>query len=109
MEEQAERRSNARARLDAWVEITAQGVRRRLRVFDLSMGGMGIGGSPDELPRAGPAVCEFPLPGIGLPLEIAGAVAWREDGAARAGIRFGELDPGLAELLASFVGGRLVE
>lgn len=96
-----------RAPFRGWVEITADGRRRRATAIDLSVAGIGIemGGT---LPRTEQrVVSEFALPGIGLPLELEGVVAWRDDAGSRFGVRFVELDPGLAELLESFVHGRL--
>jgi hypothetical protein len=63
---------------------------------------------PSPLPECQSAVVsEFALPGIALPLALDGVVVWTDPEASRLGIRFLEVDPGLAELLASYVAGRL--
>lgn len=100
-------RRGARAPFVAWVELMVDGVRRRARARDLSADGIGIELAA-PLPRAREAVVsEFALPGISLPLALAGVVAWSSPGEARIGVRFDDVDPGLSELLESFVAGRL--
>lgn len=95
-----------RAPFDAWVEITTARGRCRARAFDLSVEGIGVefdGPHPEE---ASDVVSEFALPGIGLPLELKGAIAWSRPDKGRLGVRFHDVDPGLAELLCNFVAGR---
>ena len=98
------RRKNARTPFDGWVEISV-GVERRLAsARDVSPAGIGI-----ELPGAPLApdsalVCEFALPGISLPLALGGRIAWAAG--SRLGVRFEDVDPGLAELLENHVAGR---
>jgi len=104
-----ERRKKPRALLDAWVEITAPGRRRRVSAADISVGGLGITLSGGSLAASSRVVSEFPLPGIGLPLELPALVVWADLPAGRAGLRFVDVDPGLSELLDSFVAGRLAE
>jgi len=104
-----DRRKKARALLDAWVEITAPGCRRRVTAADISVGGLGITLSGDPLAADARIVSEFPLPGIGLPLELPATVVWTDPPLGRAGLRFVDVDPGLSELLESFVAGRLAE
>lgn len=107
MDDTQDRRKQVRAPLGAWVEIIADGMRHRASAFDVSVGGMGVALAGAGLPAELAVVSEFPLPGIGLPLALAGRVVWSDPASARAGLRFAEMDPGLAELLASFVDGRL--
>lgn len=102
-----QRRRRPRVAYAAWVEITHEGRRQRARARDLSADGIGL-----ELGRPPPApsdavVSEFALPGIALPLEVRGVVAWREEEGSRCGVRFREVEAGLAELIESFVAGRL--
>lgn len=96
-----------RAPFAGWVELSSGGVRRRARALDLSVHGIGV-----ELAGPAPAtreavVSEFALPGISLPVALDGVVAWVDPRSSRIGVSFREMDPGLAELLASFVAGRL--
>jgi hypothetical protein len=100
----AQRRSSQRTAFGGWVELHVAGGRRLAQGRDLSARGIGL-----ELPgaplRADTRVtCEFALPGISLPLELEGSVAWSKG--ARLGVRFDEIDPGLAELLDNHVAGR---
>ncbi len=103
MSEASEKRKLPRAPLDGWVEITAHGRRVRSTLRDISVGGVGIGPAARPLVPGARVVSEFPLPDISLPLEVSGVVAWSDHATACAGLRFEELDPGLAELLAHFV------
>jgi hypothetical protein len=101
------RRRHPRATFAGWVEIIAEGGRRLGTGWDLSAGGIGL-----ALRSAPPALAvrvssEFALPGISLPLALDGMVAWCDAASGRLGIRFEGVDPGLAELLESFVSGRL--
>ena len=107
MEATDDRRKASRAPLDAWVEITAGGVRRRTNTTDLSGGGLGFTLGATGLTDETRVTTEFPLPGISLPVELAGVVVWTDADQHRAGLRFVDLDPGIAELLESFVAGRL--
>jgi hypothetical protein len=96
-----------RAPFVGWVELALDGSRRRARALDLSVLGIGVElGGPVPAVRE-PVVSEFALPGISLPLALEGVVAWTDPGRARLGVAFADVDPGLAELLASFVAGRL--
>jgi hypothetical protein len=103
----AERRRQPRAAFTAWVELSIGSARRRAEASDLSIGGLGLSLLSGRLAPDTRIVSEFPLPGIGLPLELDGEVAWFDPAGARGGLRFVDLDPGLEELLASFVAGRL--
>ena len=96
-----------RAPFSGWVELTAEGRRRLGTGRDLSPGGIGLE-LRGELPAVGGTVTsEFTLPGISIPLALEGRVAWSDEGRQRVGVRFERVDPGLAELLENFVGGRL--
>lgn len=100
-----ERRKAPRADLDAWVEIASAKGRVRASTFDVSADGLGLKG---VAPQVGASLlAEFPLPGIGLPLELAGQVVWSDASGSRAGLLFQDVDPGLREILASYVSGRL--
>jgi hypothetical protein len=100
-------RRHDRARFIGWVELMADGARCLGNGRDLSAGGIGLE-VPGDPPRVGdPVTSEFALPGISLPLALDGRVAWRDPGNGRIGVAFERVDPGLAELLESFVGGRL--
>ena len=100
-------RGGCRARFESWVELQAGGARRRAAARDLSVRGMGLA-LPGPLPERQSAVLsEFALPGITLPLALEGVVVWTNPYSSRIGIRFVEVDPGLAELLESYVAGRL--
>lgn len=100
-------RRHPRAGFAGWVEITADGRRRLGTGCDLSAGGIGVA-LRNALPsRDARVTSEFALPGISLPLALDGLVAWCDERSGRVGIRFEGVDPGLAELLESFVSGRL--
>lgn len=100
-----ERRKAPRAQLDAWVEIASETGRVRAATSDVSADGLGLS---DVTPRVGEELrAEFPLPGIGLPLELHGRVVWADDVGRRAGLLFEEVDPGLREILSSYVSGKL--
>jgi hypothetical protein len=100
-------RRHPRAQFGGWVEVTTEGTRRLGTGHDLSAGGIGLE-IPGELASVGGLVTsEFALPGISLPLALDGRVAWWDSKSRRMGIEFERVDPGLAELLESFVGGRL--
>jgi len=104
---QAEQQRRPRAPFSGWVELTAAGRRRLGTGRDLSPGGIGLE-LRGELPEVGgPVTSEFTLPGISIPLALEGSVAWSDRGRSRVGVRFEHVDPGLAELLENFVGGRL--
>ena len=98
-----ERREAGRAALESWVEIAAGGARYRATAADVSVCGLGLSGA--GLVAGASVVAEFPLPGIGLPLELSARVMWADTG--RLGLRFEGIDPGLRELLESYVDGRL--
>jgi hypothetical protein len=100
----AERRT-----FSAWVELSDGPERRRAKATDLSVGGMGISLHGAPLAPQTLVTSEFPLPGIGLPLELHAEVAWFDPRAERGGLRFVDVDPGLAELLGRFVDGRLAD
>jgi hypothetical protein len=100
-------RDGWRAPFDRWVELRAGGTRRLAAARDLSVRGIGLS-LPGPLPeRLSAVVSEFALPGITLPLALDGVVVWVDPSASRIGIQFLEVDPGLAELLDSYVAGRL--
>lgn len=101
----SERRKSRRTAFDGWVELHVGGVRRLAIGCDLSPGGIGVELRADTIDGGTALTCEFALPGISLPLELDGAVAW--SGGRRLGIRFDAIDPGLAELLENHVAGRL--
>jgi hypothetical protein len=100
-------RGGRRSRFEGWVELRMGGTRRRAAARDLSVRGIGLSllGSLPE--RQSAVVSEFALPGITLPLALEGVVVWTDPGSSRIGICFLEVDPGLAELLDSYVAGRL--
>jgi c-di-GMP-binding flagellar brake protein YcgR len=101
-----QRRTFRRTDFNGWVEVTTSRQRSRGTANDLSVGGVGVL-MPAPLPAATTAVTsEFALPGISLPLALEGVVAWSDPGRGRFGVRFERVDPGLAELLASYVAGR---
>jgi c-di-GMP-binding flagellar brake protein YcgR len=100
-----ERREAGRAALDAWVEIAAAGTRRRASVEDVSVGGLGLRLDGARIAHGTEVIAEFPLPGIGLPLEVNARVMWADTD--RLGLRFEDIDGGLEELLESYVDGRL--
>lgn len=102
---ESDRRKIPRAAFDGWVELHTDGVRRLATGFDLSPAGIGVLVENAELPPRATVTCEFALPGISLPLELEGVVAWAAG--QRAGVRFDGVDPGLAELLENHVAGRL--
>jgi len=101
------RRRHPRATFAGWVEITANGRRRLGTGCDLSAGGIGVAVRGAPPPAEQRVTSEFALPGISLPLALDGLVAWSDQDQGRFGIRFDGVDPGLVELLESFVGGRL--
>jgi hypothetical protein len=74
---------------------------------NLSAGGIGLELSGEAVGIGGAVTSEFALPGISLPLALEGRVAWTDPTNRRIGICFETVDPGLAELLENFVGGRL--
>lgn len=98
-----EQRNGPRTAFDGWVELRVNGGRRLASARDLARGGIGIEVQGEALVLRDAVVCEFALPGISLPLELEGAVAWTSAG--RAGVRFDAVDPGLAELLENHVAG----
>jgi hypothetical protein len=100
-----QQRREPRTAFDGWVELRVNGGRRLASARDLARGGIGLAVQGDALALRDAVTCEFALPGISLPLELEGAVAWSADG--RAGVRFVRVDPGLAELLENHVAGRL--
>ena len=102
--ESERRRVNSRAPFDGWVEISADGQRRLATARDLSPSGIGIDLPGAPLVPAVAIVCEFALPGISLPLALEGHVAWVAG--SRLGVRFTDVDPGLAEVLENHVAGR---
>ena len=100
-------RGGSRARYEGWVDLRTGGTRRRAAARDLSVRGMGLS-LPAPLPeRWSAVVSEFALPGIRLPLALEGVVVWTDPRASRIGVQFVAVDPGLAELLDSYVAGRL--
>lgn len=104
------RRQQVRARFDSWVEIAvsgASGMRLRGSGRDLCADGIGLCVDDFAPPKATRVMSEFLLPGITLPIAIPGVVAWVDEERARLGVRFVGVDPGLAELLSSYVEGRL--
>jgi hypothetical protein len=100
-------RDGERARFESRVELLAGGTWRRAAARDLSVRGIGLSLLGPLPERESAVVSEFPLPGIALPLALEGVVVWANPMASRIGIRFLEVDPGLAELLHSYVSGRL--
>jgi hypothetical protein len=98
------RREKPRTPFEGWVEISAEGQRRLATARDLSPAGIGIELPGAPLSPAAALVCEFALPGISLPLALDGHVAWVAG--SRLGVRFDDVDPGLAELLENHVAGR---
>lgn len=101
----SEQRREPRTAFDGWVELRVNGGHRLASARDLARGGIGIEVQGDALALRDAVVCEFALPGISLPLELEGAVAWSSG--RRAGVRFESVDPGLSELLENHVAGRL--
>lgn len=104
---QAVQQRRPRAPFTGWVELTAAGRRRLGSGRDLSPGGIGLELRGDLPEVGGHVTSEFALPGISIPLALEGRVAWCDARAQRVGICFERVDPGLAELLENFVGGRL--
>lgn len=102
-----EARRSPRAPFHGWVEVLCDGHRARGTGLDLSVDGIGLALPDAACPLEGELVSEFPLPGIALPLEVRGRWAWSDRPKGRGGIRFEALDPGIADLLANFVAGRL--
>jgi len=107
MEEGHSRRKQTRARYHSWVEIASEGARVRGNGRDISVEGIGVQVEAPIPEISTPVVSEFPLPGITLPLAVSGVVAWTDEESSQIGVRFTEMDSGLAELLASYVEGRL--
>jgi len=102
-----ERRRSPRAALDAWVELSGEGCRQRGATRDVSVEGLGIARVDRALVPGQRLLAEFPLPGIGLPVELEGVVVWCGPPGGPAGIRFLGMDPGLAELLSRHASGGL--
>jgi hypothetical protein len=100
-------RGGSRARFENWVELRAGGSRWRASARDLSVRGIGLSLQGLLPARESLVVSEFALPGITLPVALEGIVVWTNPQASRIGIHFAEVDPGLAELLDSYVAGRL--
>jgi hypothetical protein len=98
------RRRNPRKAFDGWVEISSAGQRRLATARDLSPAGIGVDLPGEPLPPETAITCEFALPKISLPLALDGHVAWSSG--SRLGVRFHDVDPGLAELLENHVAGR---
>lgn len=98
------RRRSSRAPFDGWVEINVAGERRLATARDLSPAGIGVDLPGAPLAPAAALICEFALPGISLPLALDGHVAWADG--SRLGVRFDDVDPGLAELLENHSAGR---
>lgn len=107
MTRSGERRREARARFEGWVEISLSGRRQRARGLDLSRRGIGISLRPPHPPAGQLLLSEFALPGISLPLALEGVVAWSDAEGSRLGLRFRSVDPGLDELIERFVTERL--
>jgi len=103
----AENQRSPRAPFSGWVELTSDGLRRLGTGRDLSAGGVGLELRGALPPIGGSVTSEFALPGISIPLALEGRVAWSDSQRLRVGVRFERIDPGLAELLENFVGGRL--
>lgn len=103
--EARERRVQKRSPYRGWVELMVDGSRQLAQGVDLAPGGIGLRMRVAP-PLDARATTEFALPGISLPLEVEGRVAWC-DGAGRVGLRFEATDPGLAELLENYAHGRL--
>jgi hypothetical protein len=101
----AQQRANPRTSFGGWVELHVDGARRLAAGRDLSARGIGLELTGDPIPALARVTCEFALPGISLPLELEGSVAWSQG--SRLGVRFDEVDPGLAELLDNHVAGRI--
>ena len=99
-------RTGQRAPFESWVELRLPGARRRAEARDLSVQGIGLALSGPLPAVADAVVSEFALPGITLPLALEGVVVWADPAGSRIGVRFREVDPGLAELLGNFVSGR---
>lgn len=102
-----ERRRSPRARLEGWVELSADGNRQRGALRDVSVDGLGVARVDRALAPGQRLLAEFPLPGIGLPVELEGVVVWGGPPGGPAGIRFLGMDPGLAELLSRHASGGL--
>lgn len=107
MQKDEERRRWPRMTFDGWAEITAESSRHRGRCVDLSPEGICISFRQPLPGDLSLVVSEFALPGLSLPLAIEGRVAWCNHRASRLGLRFENLDPGIAELLVRYTQGRL--
>ena len=102
-----ERRRNPRTRFEGWVGIASGKTHRMARGRDLSARGLGLTlGGPHPF-TAGVVESEFALPGFVVPLKLSARVAWTDSRTEGLGLRFEEIDPGLAELLENYVAGRL--
>jgi hypothetical protein len=102
-----ERRKSRRARFEGWVGIAAGDAHRMARGRDLSAKGIGLTLGDADPFKGGIVESEFTLPGFVVPLKLAGRVAWADERTRGLGLRFEEIDPGLAELLENYVAGRL--
>ncbi len=100
-------RKGQRAAFESRVELRLSGARRRAAARDLSVQGIGLALAAPLPAVTEEVISEFALPGINLPLALEGVVVWADPTGLRIGVRFREVDPGLAELLGSFVAGRL--
>jgi hypothetical protein len=102
-----ERRGERRACFDGWVEIVGRETRVRGSGRDLSRAGLGaVVRSPHPALHTH-VEAEFALPGIRLPIVLPGVVAWSDAATGRIGLRFDDIEPGIAELIGSFAAGRL--
>lgn len=101
-------RRRLRAPFRGWVELACGRERCRATGRDLSAGGVGVSLAAPWSAAGQILEAELALPGIGLPLVVAGRVAWRSADGLRLGIAFHQLDPGLAEILEAFARGRLI-
>lgn len=102
----SEQRRHPRAPFTGWVELHVDGRRRLGTGRDLSAGGIGLDLRGERVDAGGRVTSEFALPGISLPLSLEGRVAWSDGDGHRLGVVFDGIDPGLAELLESYAGGR---
>ncbi len=102
-----DRRVGPRRPFSGWVEISTSGQRHRAAARDLSAGGLGVQMQGPLPPLECRVTSEFALPGISLPLALPAIVVWIRGHEGRLGLRFDEVDGGLAELLANHLSGRL--